>query len=62
MQQHILAHARCQIGVDHPQITVTPHNASITDPRSVVRQVAENIRRFDAGEPPLYLVDRATGY
>jgi glyoxylate/hydroxypyruvate reductase A len=47
---------------DHPQITVTPHNASITDPRSVVRQVAENIRRFDAGEPPLYLVDRATGY
>ena len=47
---------------DHPQITVTPHNASITDPRSVVRQVAENIRRFDAGEPPLYLVDREAGY
>ncbi len=47
---------------DHPQITITPHNASITDPRSVVRQVAENIRRFDAGEPPLYLVDRAAGY
>ncbi len=47
---------------DHSQITVTPHNASITDPRSVVRQVAENIRRFDAGEPPLHLVDRAAGY
>ena len=47
---------------DHPQITVSPHNASITDPRSVVRQVVENIRRFDAGEPPLYPVDRAAGY
>ncbi len=47
---------------DHTQITITPHNASITDPRSVVRQVAENIGRFDAGEPPLYLVDRAAGY
>ncbi len=47
---------------DHPQITVTPHNASITDPRSVVRQVVENIRRIEAGEPPLHLVDRNAGY
>jgi glyoxylate/hydroxypyruvate reductase A len=47
---------------DHPQITVTPHNASITDPRSVVRQVAENIRRLDAGEPLLHPVDRDAGY
>jgi glyoxylate/hydroxypyruvate reductase A len=47
---------------DHPQITITPHNASITDPRSVVRQVAENIRRVDAGEPLLHPVDRAAGY
>ncbi len=46
---------------DHRQITMTPHNASITDPRSVVRQVAENIRRFDAGEPPIYPVDRGAG-
>lgn len=47
---------------DHPQITITPHNASITDPRSVVRQVAENIRRIDAGEPLLHPVDRDVGY
>ncbi len=47
---------------DHPQITVTPHNASITDPRSVVRQVADNIARLEAGELPLYLVDRTAGY
>jgi glyoxylate/hydroxypyruvate reductase A len=47
---------------DHQQITITPHNASITDPRSVVRQVAENIRRCDAGEPLLHPVDRDAGY
>lgn len=47
---------------DHPRITITPHNASITDPRSVVRQVAENIRRIDAGEPLLHPVDRDAGY
>ncbi|NKB48871.1 MAG: glyoxylate/hydroxypyruvate reductase A [Alphaproteobacteria bacterium] len=47
---------------DHPQITMTPHNASITDPRSVVAQVAENIRRLEAGEPLLHQVDRVAGY
>jgi glyoxylate/hydroxypyruvate reductase A len=47
---------------DHPRITVTPHNASVTDPRSVAAQVAENIRRHRAGEKLLNLVDRATGY
>jgi glyoxylate/hydroxypyruvate reductase A len=41
---------------------VTPHNASVTDPRSVAAQVAENIRRHRAGEKLLNLVDRATGY
>lgn len=47
---------------DHPKITVTPHNASVTDPRSVAVQVAENIRRHRAGEPLLNLVDREAGY
>lgn len=47
---------------DHPAITVTPHNASVTDPRSVAKQVAENIRRHRAGEPLLNLVDRTAGY
>ncbi|CAN0149723.1 unnamed protein product [Discosporangium mesarthrocarpum] len=47
---------------DHPAITVTPHNASVTDPRSVAAQVAENIRRHRAGEPLLNQVDRDAGY
>ena len=47
---------------DHPAITVTPHNASITDPRSVAAQVAENIRRQRAGEPLLNLVDPEAKY
>ncbi|MEK9662486.1 MAG: glyoxylate/hydroxypyruvate reductase A [Alphaproteobacteria bacterium] len=47
---------------DHPAVTVTPHNASITDPRSVAAQVAENIRRHRAGEPLLNLVDPEAGY
>jgi glyoxylate/hydroxypyruvate reductase len=47
---------------DHPAITISPHNASVTDPRSVAAQVAENIRRQRAGEPLLNLVDRDAGY
>ena len=47
---------------NHPAITVTPHNASVTDPRSVAAQVAENIRRHRAGEPLLNPVDPAAGY
>ncbi len=52
---------------EHPfwadgRITITPHVASITDPRSVADLVAENIRRARAGEPFLYVVDTARGY
>lgn len=47
---------------DHPAITVTPHNASITDPRSAVAQIVENIRRAEAGRPLLHAVDRSAGY
>ena len=46
----------------HPQVTVTPHVASATRVSSAVRVVAENIRRGEAGEPFLHLVDRARGY
>jgi len=45
-----------------PRITVTPHIASISDPRSVADLVAENIRRVEAGERPLNEVDPAVGY
>lgn len=46
----------------HPRVTVTPHIASETRPESAARTVAENIRRGEAGEPFLHLVDRAAGY
>jgi glyoxylate/hydroxypyruvate reductase A len=46
----------------HPKVTVTPHIASETRPDSASRVIAENIRRGEAGEPFLFLVDRAKGY
>lgn len=46
----------------HPRVTVTPHNASLTDPDGAVRQVAENIRRIERGEPPANVVDPNAGY
>ncbi len=46
----------------HPRVTVTPHVASETRPRTASNAIAENIRRGEAGEPFLYLVDRARGY
>ena len=46
----------------HPKVTVTPHVASDTRPESAADVVAENIRRGEAGEPFLHLVDRAAGY
>jgi glyoxylate/hydroxypyruvate reductase A len=46
----------------HPRVTVTPHVASETRPASASRVIAENIRRGEAGEPFLHLVDRDAGY
>jgi glyoxylate/hydroxypyruvate reductase A len=46
----------------HPRVTVTPHIAADTRPASAARVLAENIRRGEAGEPFLNLVDRARGY
>lgn len=46
----------------HPRVTVTPHIASATRPETASRAVAENVRRGEAGEPFLHLVDRARGY
>ncbi|SIO55176.1 glyoxylate/hydroxypyruvate reductase A [Rhodovulum sp. ES.010] len=46
----------------HPKVTVTPHIASETRPASAARVIAENIRRGEAGEPFLFLVDRGLGY
>lgn len=46
----------------HPRVTVTPHIAADTRPRSSAHVIAENIRRGEAGMPLLHLVDRARGY
>ena len=46
----------------HPKVTVTPHIASETRPSTASKVIAENIRRKEAGEPMLNLVDRGAGY
>ena len=46
----------------HPRVTVTPHIASVTPAHTAAHVIAENIRRGEAGEPFLYLVDRKRGY
>ncbi len=46
----------------HPGVTVTPHIAAETRADTASAVVAENIRRGEAGEAFLHLVDRARGY
>lgn len=47
---------------DHPKVTVTPHIAAETRATTASDAIVENIRRGEAGEPFLNLVDRALGY
>lgn len=46
----------------HPNVTVTPHIAAESRAETASEVIAENIRRGEAGEPFLYLVDRSRGY
>lgn len=46
----------------HPNVTVTPHIAAETRAITSAPVIAENIRRGEAAEPYLHLVDRALGY
>ncbi len=46
----------------HEQVTVTPHVAAATRPECAAPVIVENIRRGEAGEPFLHLVDRQSGY
>jgi glyoxylate/hydroxypyruvate reductase len=46
----------------HPALTITPHSAALTDPRTALPKVIENIERVRRGEPALNLVDFARGY
>ena len=46
----------------HPGVTLTPHVAALTEPRTAVPVIVENIERVRRGEAPLHLVDREAGY
>ncbi|NQW00881.1 MAG: glyoxylate/hydroxypyruvate reductase A [Rhodospirillales bacterium] len=46
----------------HEKVTVTPHIAALTSPRSGADSVAANIERIERGETPLNLIDLARGY
>lgn len=46
----------------HPQVFVTPHVASLSNPISLTDHVTRNIVRIEQGAEPFGLVDRARGY
>jgi glyoxylate/hydroxypyruvate reductase A len=46
----------------HPGLTITPHIAALTEPRTSVGKVAENIERVRRGEMPSNTVDFSAGY
>jgi glyoxylate/hydroxypyruvate reductase A len=46
----------------HPRVTVLPHVAALTDPRSAAQVVAQNLRALAAGLPLQHLVRRERGY
>ncbi|HEX2655693.1 MAG TPA: glyoxylate/hydroxypyruvate reductase A [Xanthobacteraceae bacterium] len=47
---------------DHPKVTITPHNAASSDPRSLVINVIDQIENFERGLPLKNVIDRQTGY
>ncbi len=46
----------------HPGVSTTPHTAALTEPRTAIVKVAENIERIRAGQPANNLVDFGAGY
>ncbi|MCH4021797.1 MAG: glyoxylate/hydroxypyruvate reductase A [Acetobacter sp.] len=46
----------------HPRVVITPHIASMTQPDSAVTSIIANIRRHQAGEALVGLVDRSRHY
>jgi len=46
----------------HPRVTITPHSAALTEPRTAIPKIVENVERVRRGERPLHLVDFAAGY
>lgn len=46
----------------HPHVTITPHNAAMSDPDAIGALVARQIAKMEAGQEPDYRVDRARSY
>ncbi|WP_406856172.1 glyoxylate/hydroxypyruvate reductase A [Alsobacter sp. KACC 23698] len=46
----------------HPRVTVTPHNAAMSEPEAIISLVAQQIRRHEGGQPFEHAVDRTVGY
>ena len=46
----------------HPLVTMTPHNAAMSEPEAIAFLIAQQIRRLEAGEPLQHVVDPARGY
>ena len=46
----------------HPGVAVTPHIAALTEPRTAIATIVENVERVRRGDPALHLVDRTAGY
>jgi glyoxylate/hydroxypyruvate reductase len=46
----------------HPRIGITPHSAALTEPRTAVPKIVENVERARRGEAPLNRVDFEAGY
>jgi glyoxylate/hydroxypyruvate reductase len=46
----------------HSGVALTPHIAALTEPRTAIGTIVENVERLRRGEAPKHLVDRAAGY
>jgi glyoxylate/hydroxypyruvate reductase A len=46
----------------HPAVSITPHSAALTEPRTAVPKIVENVERARRGEAPLNRVDFEAGY
>jgi glyoxylate/hydroxypyruvate reductase A len=46
----------------HPGVSITPHAAALTEPRTAVKEIAKNIEALRRGERPPHLVDFTAGY
>ena len=47
---------------NHPGVSITPHSAALTEPRTAIPKIVDNIERVRRGETPHHLVDFQAGY